>query len=101
MKTTRYCYVYEAKGKILGYILAEKLIANGVMVWTLAVLPEYENKGIGIKLLNQLEQESVEQNREWIIGYATEDFEKLSERLGYKSNNFSYAEVVKLIGDTH
>lgn len=95
------CFVYERNNNILGFILAEKLVANGLMVWTFAVLPEYLNKGIGIKLLRHLEQESLTQNREWIIGYATESFQKLSKRLGYKANNNQYTEVVKLLNDTN
>lgn len=90
-------YAYESKGKLLGFILAEKLIGNAILVWTLAVLPEHLNKGIGIKLLMRLERECNHLKKEWIIGYATKSFEKLSSRLGYTTNKFTYVEVVKLL----
>lgn len=45
-------WLCEEENKIIGFIIADKKTAN---IWTLAILPSYNNKQISVNLLNLAE----------------------------------------------
>lgn len=48
---------YELDGKIVGSVRAHLDEANNCQIGKLVVLPEYQNKGLGKELMQQIEQE--------------------------------------------
>ena len=57
--------------KVIGCIVGEFLKQNGAVVWLLVVDTKFRNMGIGSKLLSTFELKAKEQNRDWVVLYAT------------------------------
>ena len=62
--------------KIIGCIFGEKLKMNGCLLWLIAIVPEYKNRGYGSMLLKHLERVCIEEHSiEWMILYSTTNSE--------------------------
>lgn len=93
-------YVYEIDNKIVGFILGEKMIGHGLMVWMTGVYEEFNNKGIGVRLYNYLENAAKNIGIKWLIiyGYMDNDVvHKILVNKGYNTNNNIYKEYFKFL----
>ncbi len=65
------------QGEIIGFLLYSKVIISSqseLVLATLAVLPEFQNKGVGSKLLNEANKIAVELGYKFSIIIGTHDF---------------------------
>jgi len=62
--------------KVVGAIYGEVLNAGGLMMWALAVLPDYREKGVGACLLETFEQHAKADNRKWLVLHASTKTDK-------------------------
>lgn len=93
-------YVYETNNKIIGFILGEKMIGNGLLIWMSGVYEEYINKGIGVRLYNHIEKIAKESGLKWLIvyGYLDNDIvHKILMKKGYNTNHNLYKEYFKFL----
>lgn len=91
-------YVYELENKIIGFIFAEKLLSNGLMIWMEGVIEQYQNKGIGSELYQYLEVDAIRNDIDWIIcyGYVKNPYvDKMLDKFNFKTNNNEYKEYLK------
>jgi ribosomal protein S18 acetylase RimI-like enzyme len=93
-------YVYEIDNSVVGFILSEKLVHNGLMVWMSGVFDKYNGKGIGIKLYEYTEKKSREINIKWMLCYGYVDNNVVNRILinkGYETNGNIYNEYFKFL----
>jgi len=84
--------VYENEGEIKGFISGEKMISGAIMLWFCAVKPEYQNKGVGIKLYFGFEKTCRETGVTAILAYGYKTSAEMLERLNFYSNGMMYKE---------
>ena len=87
--------VYENEGEIKGFISGEKMISGAIMLWFCAVKPEYQNKGVGIKLYFGFEKTCRETGVTAILAYGYKTSAEMLERLNFYSNGMMYKEFYK------
>ena len=85
-------FTYELDGECVGFVLGEKLLCQGTMLWSVGVLNKYQNRGFGVKLLKHYEEKCKELGITWIYlgGYVeTVDPDKM-KKLGFSTTNMKY-----------
>jgi GNAT superfamily N-acetyltransferase len=99
LKLTDLFFTYEIDGKCIGFVFGEKLLCNGSILWGAGVLPEYQNKGIGVRLLKHYENKCKEFGITWIYldGYIETVKPDKMKRLGYSTSNIKYKGYYKEI----
>lgn len=94
---SRYCtFVAEATGNVVGFVTVVETLAidqpNGyIKVNGLAVLPEFQHRGIGKMLMERVERLAKERNISLIglaSGFQRTDAHKFYEHLGYQKLSF-------------
>ena len=93
-------YVYESNNKIIGFLLSEKMVGNGILLWMIGITDEYLNKGIGVKLYLYFENECKKLGIEWIITYGYMNNYKIEQLLfkgNFHSNGNNYREYLKML----
>ena len=92
-------FTYEIDGECVGFILGEKLLCKGTMIWSLGVIKEYQNKGVGVKLLKYYEEKCKELGITWIYsdGYVETVKPEKMKKLGYSTTNMKYRGYIKEI----
>lgn len=83
--------VVEENNKIIGYGTAEKLNRNSMDIESIAILPEYQGKGYGSKLIEAIENEAKKRNYKKIVLEVREKNENAKNfylNHGYKIINF-------------
>ena len=85
-------FTYELDGECVGFVLGEKLLCQGSMLWSVGVLPKYQNTGIGVKLLKHYEEKCKEIGITWLYldGYVETVKPDKMEKLGYSTTNIKY-----------
>lgn len=73
VKEKQIFFIAEEKNKIIGYILGERITGNICIAHLMAVIPSYQNKGIGKKLLKSLEKECKKRKLTWVVLYGYEN----------------------------
>jgi ribosomal protein S18 acetylase RimI-like enzyme len=84
-------FVYEEEGKVLGYhCTGKRALTDGVfdMYW-IVVDPHTQNKGIGKKLLEHVENFAKERNGRWILAETSSRENYTPTRNFYLRNNYS------------
>jgi ribosomal protein S18 acetylase RimI-like enzyme len=61
--------VAEEKKQIIGFIFGERLTGNGLMVHLTAVNQKYQGKGIGNRLVKELEKEAKKRKAKFLFRY--------------------------------
>lgn len=93
-------FVYEINNIIVGFILCENLMNNGLMIWMCGVIEENLNKKVATKLFERVEQEYKNLNIKWVIayGYTNNKYvDKLLKKFNFQTNNNIYKEYLKNI----
>ena len=92
-----YCtFVADVNGKVVGFVTAVKVLAVGhpggyVKMNGLCVLPEYRHRGIGRKLMTQIESWAVEQGAPYLglaSGLQRKDAHDFYAHLGYQKTSY-------------
>ena len=62
---------------------------NDIFIGIIEILPEYQNKGIGTEIINQIIADSKSKNfsREWLRVFKTNPAKKLYDKLGFSTIN--------------
>lgn len=90
-------FVYENEGNILGYhCVGKRALTDGVydMYW-IVVDPKSQNKGIGKKLLNHVEEYVKERNGRWILAETSSKESYNATRNFYFRNNYTIVAEIK------
>ena len=98
LKKDNLSFTISCDSKIVGCTFGEKLRRNGYFVWVIAIDPEYQNRGLGSKLLNYLEAKCKESDIHWMILYSTTNSEfnrQFYTSHGYMNKNGSFYEFGK------
>ena len=99
IKQKQILFVAEDNKKIIGYILGDYLAGEVVIIHFIIVKKEYQNKGIGKKLLKKVEDISKKKRRKVIVLYGYAKSKKtvsFFEKNKYKKGNLYY-EFMKFI----
>ena len=97
-------FIYEYEGEVVGFICAEKLISDGVLVWMCGVKEEHNNKGFGVKMLQHLYEACAKRFITWMITYGCQEvpgMDQAMRKMGFQSNGSTYKEYVKPVIYTH
>ena len=91
--------VAKVEKRVIGYLVAEKLLAKGTVIWYFAVKKEYRDQGIGDKLIKQLEQNCKKHKIAWIYLNAIQNKKTFHfyRREGY-DEGIKEREFIKLLG---
>lgn len=90
-------FVYENEGNILGYhCVGKRALTDGVydMYW-IVVDPKSQNKGVGKKLLNHVEEYVKERNGRWILAETSSKESYNATRNFYFRNNYTIVAEIK------
>lgn len=79
--------VLEKAGNVIGFLIAERVKANGALLWYLAVKKNERGQGGGKKLLNEFEKRCRKNKIEWIILYCPVKIR--GAKLFYKKNGYA------------
>ncbi len=93
----KYFLVATNKKQIIGAIYGESLKAGGVMMWALAVDSQFQEQGIGSKLLKAFEKNARAHKKSWVILHAstiTKASVSFYKKHGYDIGN-TYIECAK------
>ena len=92
-------YVYENVSGIIAFIFGERLRCSGAMIWILAVDKEYQNRGIGVRLLKHYEKECKELGINWLYadGFIDTIIPEQASKLGYTYTESMYRGYFKSI----
>jgi N-acetylglutamate synthase-like GNAT family acetyltransferase len=81
--------------ELIGVILAEKLLFDGIMIRFLAIDPDHQHNGYGELLLNAFEAKVKDKNISWIYLVSTNESCEFYNKNGYISNKSKTFEFVK------
>ena len=90
-------FVYENEGKLMGYhCVGKRALTDGVydMYW-IVVDPMSQNKGIGKKLLDHVEDYVKEKNGRWILAETSSKESYNATRNFYFRNNYTIVAEIK------
>jgi N-acetylglutamate synthase-like GNAT family acetyltransferase len=80
-----YFLVVEDNKKIIGFLLASPVKANGAIIFYLVVDNSFRSKGIGTKFLKKFELICKKNNIKWIVAYSANNKDTLNF---YKKNKY-------------
>lgn len=79
--------VLEKAEKIIGFLIAEPIKANGALLWYIAIKKNERGKGGGEKLLKEFEKRCTVNKIEWIILYCPA--KRRETKLFYKKQGYT------------
>jgi len=79
--------VLEKEKKIIGFLIAEPVKANGALLWYIAIIKEERGRGGGKKLLKEFEKRCKKNKVEWIILYCPTKSQ--ATKLFYKKQGYT------------
>lgn len=90
-------YTYLIDGNPVGFALGEELLTKGALLWCIGVLPEYVNKGIGVRLFKYFETEIKNRGLNWIYTEGFVDTIKVNKmnKLGFQTSGMKYRTYFK------
>lgn len=66
IKNNRYLYTAKTNGKPIGYILGGKYMEKEAKIISIAVKPQYQNRGVGSKLVTKFLKEAERDEHEFV-----------------------------------
>ena len=87
--------LYETDGLIKGFISGEVMVSGAVMLWFCAVLPQYQQKNIGIRLYQEFEKACKARGYNAILAYGFKTSASMLNRLQFHSGEHTYKEFYK------
>lgn len=87
--------LYETDGQIKGFISGEVMVSGAVMLWFCAVLPQYQQKNIGIRLYQEFEKACKVRGYNAILAYGFKTSASMLDRLQFYSGEHTYKEFYK------
>ena len=92
-------YTYLINNNPVGFVLGEELLTKGALLWCVGVLPEYKNKGIGVRLFKYFETEVKNRGLNWIYTEGFVDTIKVDkmDKLGFHTSGMKYRTYFKEI----
>lgn len=92
-------YTYLIDNKPVGFILGEELLTKGALIWCVGVLPEYNSRGIGVRLFKYFEQEIIKRGLNWIYteGFVDTISIDMMKKLGFHTSGMKYRTYAKMI----
>ncbi|MFA5030862.1 MAG: GNAT family N-acetyltransferase [Patescibacteria group bacterium] len=99
VKEKQMLYVAEAGKKIVGFVMAEELTGKGCIIWMMAVTKAFQNKGIGARLYQTIEDECKKRKIRAIVLYSyikNKGISKQLQRAGFQKGSH-YEEYIKFM----
>lgn len=88
--------VAEHDNRVVGFVIAEKLVGNGALIQLRVVDKKYRGHGIGTELSDYTEQVMRDLGIEWFLSYAVPQVAAFHKKRGASSSGKPYTEIFKV-----